>query len=203
RTRQQPPTPGLDRDAIEDMLDRTSVLGTTRRLDGYCLSDFQVPELPEPDADEHVVRIQKLAFRAVLADDTASPRTKALRGARLSDAAVMFAFAGCTLPIRLRHDVEFIGVPQCRDGPHPLWRGFRTEMIRADEGLREHVPGGRDPKSTSLVVRERRSGWAHEEELSEDPSARVLSLPSPGEARLDDAPKDDTVLVIDATGFSD
>jgi hypothetical protein len=208
RTRPQPPAAkdGLDRDAIEDMLDRTNVLGTARRLDGYLLSDFDVPELPDPaDADEHMVRIQKLAFRAVSADDTASPRAKALRGAKLYDAAVMFAFAGCTLPIRLRHDVEFIGVPQCRDGPHPLWRGFRTEIIRADEGLREHVPGTRDRKSTSLVLKKKRSGWSDEVDLSEDPTTRLLSLPSPTEARFDDGeePKDDTVLVIDATGYSD
>jgi hypothetical protein len=128
---------------------RSDILGALSARDGYEVGDYGIPSVPDPllDSDDAAaIRIQKLAFKPVPADPDSE--RKPLKGAKLYDAAVVFAFAGQNLPIRLKHDADFVHAPACENGPHVLWRGYRTRSVGVDGGLRD-LQGVKDRRRRS------------------------------------------------------
>jgi hypothetical protein len=147
---------GLIAEEVEDMDLRSGVLGHTRSgslpsSGGYAVvGDYDIPSLPSDyggrydtsEEESAMVRIQKIAFKECPPQPTDNGSTdhlqgtkKTPKGAKLYDTAVVFAFAGgANVPVRLRHDVDFIQAPGCEGGPHALWRGYKTRWVRVDSG---------------------------------------------------------------------
>jgi hypothetical protein len=127
----------LTRHHVEHMDISSNPLGPDD-LDDYYIRDFDVPSLPDAthDADD-AIRMQKIAFlpRDEADDDGRGVGLERRRKAATCEAAVVFAVVGCNVPVRLRYDVDFICAPPCDGGPHPLFRGYRTRMVRVEDGL--------------------------------------------------------------------
>jgi hypothetical protein len=136
---------------VEDMEERSDCIGIERQ--NFVVGDYHVPVFPVDGAanytssDDGAIRMQKIAFKEALPDASSlssdqlsgTPKKSVPKGAKLYDAAVVFAFAGgANVPVRLRHDVDFIQAPACENGPHALWKGYKTRWVRVvADGLRD------------------------------------------------------------------
>lgn len=143
RTKQSPAEKiaRLNRIDVDDMHLRSDPLGDMSNSnvdedDDVCLADFEIPTPPNPfapDADV-VIRIQKLRLKPI-EEDFARSQSRNSRGAAIYDATVVFAIHGATVPMKLRYDVEFVYAPACANGPHALWKGYKTRTVRVEDGL--------------------------------------------------------------------
>jgi hypothetical protein len=106
------------------MHSRTSPLGP--EADAYYIEDYDLIA-PNTQDVEDIIRIQKLSFKLHTKEDS--------RGNEVFDAAIVFAFAENSLPIRLRYNVDFINTFPCASGPHPLHYEYRHRIVRVDDGL--------------------------------------------------------------------
>jgi hypothetical protein len=131
----------LSREDVEQMRSNTDSLGPDD-LDDYFVRDFDVPCLPDADPDD-TIRMQKIAFQE-LPPDLKDLKPERKRKAKPHAAAVVFAVAGHNLSIRLKYDVDFVAAAPCESGPHPLFRGYRTRMVRVEDGLRDMAGWSRE-----------------------------------------------------------
>ena len=111
---------------VENMSTRTMPLGPD--AEDYPIHEYDLI-VPDPSEVEDIIRIQKLSFVPREKEDS--------RGNRTHDAAIVFAFAGETLRMRLRYNIDFINAFPCTNGPHPLYHGYRRKTVRVDDGLAE------------------------------------------------------------------
>jgi hypothetical protein len=126
----------LTRDDVDHMDINSDPLGPDD-LDDYYIRDFDVPSLPDSsESDDTNIRMQKIAFLPLdNNNDEDDGRRESRRKATTYESAVVFAIGGANVPVRLRYDVDFICAPACDGGPHPLFRGYRTRMVRVEDGL--------------------------------------------------------------------
>jgi hypothetical protein len=200
----------LTKEDIIHMDLNTDVLGP-EDLDDYYVRDFDIPSLPDTFYAEETIRIQKLAFFEI--DDSESRDRK--KGAKLHEAAVVFAAAGNNIPLRLRYDVDFVNTPPCENGPHPLFHTYKTHFTRVEDGLRDmaglngefvintnrNTTMGSRGDATSLMDTDAASqyytnDWHHDSE-SQAPRRPIRGfLPSSEET-------EEPTLVVDASGVTD
>jgi hypothetical protein len=109
---------------MENMHSRTAPLGP--EADQIALEDYEMV-VPDRHSVEDIIRVQKLSFNIFKAEDS--------RGNKIYDAAIIFAFAEKSLPIKLRYDVDFLHAFPCANGPHPLYYDYKHRMVRVDDGL--------------------------------------------------------------------
>lgn len=131
RIRQRKPKQKLAISDIESMRERSDPLGPPS--DAYPISEYELllPEL-DPNTIVDTVRIEKLALKATTSSASVSPRNdKPLT----YDAAVQFAIAGESWPLRLSYDVSFISACPCARGPHPLFFDYVYQCVKVDEIL--------------------------------------------------------------------
>lgn len=133
RIRQRRPKQGLAVQDVQSMIERSDPLGPP--AERYPVSDYQFLE-PELDAYFFVntVRVEKLALKPVSvasAPGNVSEDKKPL----IYDAAVQFAIAGESWPLRLSYDVSFVAACPCSQGPHPLFFDYIFKAVRVDEIL--------------------------------------------------------------------
>ena len=119
--------------------------------DTYPLAEYHLP-VADPDDIVDTVRIEKLALKPVLiATSPDSPATAADGGKPLTyDAAVQFAIAGRSWPLRLSYDVSFIASFPCAHGPHPLFFDYVYKAVPVDEILTIKDWGGLNNASGSV-----------------------------------------------------
>ena len=189
----------------------------------YPVSEYHLP-IADPDDSVDTVRIEKLALKPVLTlppqpfpissplkesspSPLSSPSSPGLEnnvndGKPLTyDAAVQFAIAGRSWPLRLSYDVAFVAAHPCMRGPHPLFDDYVYHAVPVDEilsikdwgGINAHGQAG----DTSLKSSE--SG------LGSGPS---LGLPggTPGESKSGEEREEnerERVLVVEAFGVAD
>lgn len=203
---------------IEHMGIFSDVLGPDDIQDDYRVRDFDIPNLPEAEGEE-IIRIQKLAFVEIR-----DPAVKQKRGAKPHQAAVVFAVQGFNLPIHLRHDVDFICAAPCESGPHPLFRGYRTRIVRVEDGLREMAGwngsfesrgSSMGSRSMALALRENRpfgldqgdkaSEYYQGDWFDEQPDLQDKTHHRRLVHQCEEEDEDDemTTLVVDASGVSD
>lgn len=129
----EPPQHGdLYKNEVEAMDLVSHVLGTDD-LDGYYIRDFKMPLLPNALETDEAIRIQKVAFTEL----DAKPERGNRKGAKPYEAAVVFAATGNNMPVRLRYDVDFIYIPPCDNGPHPLFHTYQVRFARVEDDLRD------------------------------------------------------------------
>jgi hypothetical protein len=109
---------------LESIHSRTSPLGP--EADEYPVEDYDLI-IPNTQEVEDIIRIQKLSFNPHKTEDS--------RGNKVFDAAIIFAFAENSLPIKLRYNVDFINAFPCSNGPHPLYYEYKHRIVRVDDGL--------------------------------------------------------------------
>jgi hypothetical protein len=112
---------------LENMNVRSSPLGPD--ADDFPVQEYDII-VPDTSENDDIIRIQKLSF---------TPRENLdSRGNQTHDAAIVFAgFAGATVALRLRYNVDFINAFPCTNGPHPLHYSYGTRTVRVDHGLEE------------------------------------------------------------------
>jgi len=132
RIRQRRPRQGLEAEDVTSMTERSDPLGPP--AERYPLSDYQ---LLEPELDGYffvnTVRIEKLALKPV--SITSAPENDLKDKPLIYDAAVQFAIAGESWPLRLSYDVSFIAACPCARGPHPLFFDYIFKIVKVDEIL--------------------------------------------------------------------
>lgn len=130
----------LGRRDMESMSARSDPLGSRPKDGLYPINEYEEWVPDDDDAayggNADVIRVEKLAFREVLDERSPLVNPKTGRGARLYDAAVVFAVAGESRPLRLRYDVDFISAFPCTGGPHPLFWDYKFRVVRVEDGLR-------------------------------------------------------------------
>jgi hypothetical protein len=182
---------------IDGMASRTSPLGPEDTE--YPVNDYDML-VPNRQDVEDIIRIEKLSFNNPAEQAGVSPITR--RGARTFDAAIVFAFAGTSLPMSLRYNVDFIYAFPCLGGPHALYHEYKYRIVKVDEGLADlHNWGQRNRISRSS----RRSSPGV---LDLDSRALAVtnsaSLRSRSESPHVNASRQlEEVLVIEAFGVSD
>jgi hypothetical protein len=173
---------------VEGMKKRTSTLGPETEHEEYPVNEYDMI-VPRLDDVEDIIRIEKLSFNPVApSGDRATDMSSAARGAETYDAAIVFAFAGSSLPIKLRYNVDFIYAFPCVGGPHPLYHGYRHKIVRVDEGLQK-LKGWANPKA-----RNRGSGSGSRDQWRSQPGSPMLS------PRTSDFAVDERLLIED--GFT-
>ncbi|QDS76947.1 hypothetical protein FKW77_005075 [Venturia effusa] len=131
---------------LEGMKRRTSTLGPETEHEEYPVSEYDLL-VPRLDDVNDIIRIEKLSFNPVCpVGDRGTDFPSVSHGAETFDAAIVFAFAGSSLPIKLRYNVDFIYAFPCIGGPHPLYHGYRHKIVRVDEGLQK-LKGWAHPKT--------------------------------------------------------
>jgi hypothetical protein len=179
----EPLDPPIGVKDVEGMKKRTSTLGPETEHEEYPVSDYDLI-LPRLDDVEDIIRIEKLSFNPVAPHgDRGTDLSSAARGAETYDAAIVFAFAGSSLPIKLRYNVDFIYAFPCVSGPHPLYHGYRHKIVRVDEGLRQ-LKGWAHPKARN---RGSGSGSRSRDQWRSQPGSPMLSpLQRPGDSAVDE-----------------
>jgi hypothetical protein len=164
----------------------------------YPVRDYDML-IPDRQDVEDIIRIEKLSFNHMATDRGVSPVTN--RGARTFDAAIVFAFAGKSLPMLLRYSVDYIHAFPCVGGPHALYHEYKYRIVKVDDGLVDvHNWGQRNRISRSS----RRSSPA-----PIAPDDRALAVSSAALRSRSESPhvkasrQVEEVLVIEAFGVSD
>jgi hypothetical protein len=182
---------------IDDMSARTSPLGPEDTE--YPVHDYDLLTPNRHDVED-IIRIEKLSFNHMAADRGVSPPVTH-RGARTFDAAIVFAFAGNSLPMQLRYNVDFIHAFPCIGGPHALYHEYRYRIVKVDDGLADVQDWSRRHR---IAHSPRRSSPA-----PIAPESRALAVSSAALRSRSESPHvnakrpPDEVLVIEAFGVSD
>lgn len=173
----------------------------------YPVGEYTLP-LPEREYVVDSVRIEKLALRGVADDEAMGKDNGKEKGKgtmdvpKTYDAAVQFAIAGTSWPLRLVFDVPFVSAFPCVGGPHVLFFDYVYTPIRVDEVVSIRVWGGVKAASSSISS-------SHSSEDSAGKDGGLDSKPNgttDGDMDEDTEDDDDTrekVLLVDACGVSD
>ena len=153
----------------------------------YPISEYHLP-VADPSDIIDTVRIEKLALKPITqSSNPGTPEGKmGAEGGKPQtyDAAVQFAIAGRSWPLRLSYDVSFISSHPCHNGPHPLFFDYIYQAVPVDEILTIKDWGGLNARA---------------DESSKQGSGLGLGL-DVGDREEDEREK---VLVIEAFGVSD
>lgn len=129
RIRQRAPKHRLRTSDVASMTERSDPLGPPSST--YPVAEYELPLPADTRSPVDAVRVEKLALRP----SGAGPDDP-------FDAAVQFAVAGRSWPLRLAHDVAFVSAYPCARGPHPLFFDYVYTVVRVDELLRIKNWGG-------------------------------------------------------------
>ncbi|KIV98447.1 uncharacterized protein PV09_09735 [Verruconis gallopava] len=207
---------------VNSMHERTAPLGPD--ADKYPVGDYDLI-VPNTNVVEDIIRIQKLSFNPRIPNNpnrvVSQSCDECRSGSKVFDAAIVFAFAEKSLPIRLRYNVDFVMAFPCAYGPHPLYHEYKHRIIRVDDGLAEltNWPARNGLSRTSARASRSRKvsptveGDDANDRLLVSRADMALSLNQP-EPRIGDdssstsTPSDENglvreVLVIEAFGVSD
>lgn len=133
--RQRTPKQILSPEDVLSMSERSDPLGPP--APSYPVAEYSLL-LPEIDPHNLVdtIRIEKLALKPVSPASTSTlDRQKDKHKPQLYDAAVQFAIAGESWPLRLSYDVSFISACPCDRGPHPLFFDYAHQVVKIDDIL--------------------------------------------------------------------
>ncbi|KAH0565744.1 hypothetical protein GP486_000867 [Trichoglossum hirsutum] len=129
RVNQKPSRQRLSPKDVATMCERSDPIGPEDSA--YPVRDY---ELVAPDTDDisDAIRMEKLNF---------TPTSSKLRGENRSqetcpvtfDAAITFAIAGRSWPLRLTYDVMFIAAYPCHGGPHVLFCGHAYRAVKIED----------------------------------------------------------------------
>jgi hypothetical protein len=111
----------------------------------YPVKEYTLP-LPDTEYIVDTVRIEKLALKPISCSQpisiSSSPSPNRAGsdvgqgGKPLTfDAAVQFAIAGRSWPLRLSYDVSYVSAYPCSYGPHPLFFDYLYLRVKVDEIL--------------------------------------------------------------------
>ncbi|KAH8593208.1 hypothetical protein B0O99DRAFT_627501 [Bisporella sp. PMI_857] len=194
RIRQRTPKLNLRSSHVESMMIRSDPLGPPSS--SYPVAEYHLP-IADPTDIVDTIRIEKLALKPISKDlPVPSPSTSTISTSgkpQTYDAAVQFAIAGRSWPLRLSYDVSFVASHPCSRGPHPLFFDYVYQAVPVDEiltikdwgGL--NSPGGADGKPTSIAG-------------GKEGDESTLSIEPRHEREEDEKEK---VLVIEAFGVAD
>jgi hypothetical protein len=193
RIRQRLPKQHLALSDIESMTIRSDPLGPPSTT--YPVAEYKLP-LPDDEYVVDTVRIEKLALRPISSSSFATGEVE--RGEKRHDnekpltydAAVQFAIAGRSWPLRLSYDVSYITAYPCAHGPHPLFFDYVYERVKVDEILTIKDWGGLNGNGGMGSI----GAASSKSNVGKDKGE---------EEREDDDDEREKVLVIEAFGVSD
>jgi len=186
----------------------------------YPVAEYHLP-IADPDDVIDTVRIEKLALKPL--PPQPSPLSSPLRasspppppppplsspvpesdindGKPLTyDAAVQFAIAGRSWPLRLSYDVAYVAAHPCLRGPHPLFDDYVYRAVPADEILSIKDWGGVNTQAGGNILKSSESG------VGSGPSLG-FSVGSPGGSKSGEEREEnerERVLVVEAFGVAD
>jgi hypothetical protein len=184
RIYQRPIKQNLSPADVLDMDERSDALGPP--ASSYPVAEYTLP-MPEIDPNYLIdsIRIEKLALKPVH-NSNIKVNQKVNNSPQVFDAAVQFAVAGESWPLRLSYDVFFISACPCSHGPHPLFFDYTYTSVKIDEllSIRDWGTPSHNHTSTSLSSR----NPASQKSVSE---------------KADEENELDRVLVVEAFGVPD
>ncbi|KAI1179662.1 hypothetical protein F4777DRAFT_586051 [Nemania sp. FL0916] len=218
RIRARRPRQRMTPEDIATMAERCDPLGPPAET--YPVREYELvtPEGSSSYDAVDTVRIEMLSLKpppeATLppSQSPPQPQQQQQQGAELGpgwfDAAIQFAIAGISWPLRLSYDVCFVQAWPCSDGPHPLFFDYVHKVVRADEvvEIKDWVrPRSRShpqsqPQPTNGSGNGNGSGSLRDRSALSTPIAGSGGKHTPQEEDDDDAER---VLVISAFGVKD
>ncbi|KAG9244245.1 VTC domain-containing protein [Calycina marina] len=211
RIRQRRPKQSLTSSDIDSMTIRSDPLGPPSS--SYPVAEYHLP-IADPDDMVDTIRIEKLALKTQSTSPVANPASslpesehKGNGGKPLFyNAAVQFAIAGRSWPLRLSYDVTFIAAHPCIRGPHPLFDDYVYRAVPIDELLSIKDWGGINgtadfhSRVNSVVSG---SPFPSSNGLGSSPAKGGLTVPDIGGGKVREEDERERVLVVEAFGVTD
>jgi hypothetical protein len=168
RINQRAPKHALAPSDVASITVRSDPLGPPSST--YPTSDYTLP-VPDTSFLVDTVRIEKLALKPISPPPSPSTTPSPSPGPgrdvpRTYDAAVQFAIAGRSWPLRLSYDVCYVSAAPCARGPHVLFFDYVFQAVKVDEILAIKDWGG--------------AGGEREGELGDDEREKVLVVEACG-----------------------
>jgi len=218
RIRQRRPKQSLTPSDVDSMTIRSDPLGPPSSA--YPVAEYHLP-IADPDDIIDTVRIEKLALKPLppqpspvisplkaaspaplssSSPSSPSPENNIDNGKPLTyDAAVQFAIAGRSWPLRLSYDVAFVAAHPCMRGPHPLFDDYVYHAVPVDEILSIKNWGGVNVQAGGTSSKNSETGPGSGQNLGSS------GVASEGPKVVDEREENERerVLVVEAFGVAD